>query len=182
MATMTVHDANSQRAPGSAGSTGKGGSNGIGHGRRSGRGSSRRIGGRGGRFVRSGRGATCRVWATDAQRFGGLVRRKKSHTGRSEYEGPFKSCGRRAQERVPKRERVEDVRIEYDLERCGDHSDRAPLLHLVLVTTELLGQLGQVAKGVFSLTVPLLPEREHVFDSESAVLPCLRVRDATFIE
>lgn len=77
---------------------------------------------------------------------------------------------------------VEEIAEELIGMLCLDAIGQATLLQLFLIPTELLGQVRQVAERILPLAIPSLLEREHVFDSESAVLASLRVRDATFIE
>jgi hypothetical protein len=86
------------------------------------------------------------------------------------FAGPPRSC--RPEQRVAECEWVEDVRVENDLERRNEHPGRA-LLQL-RVATDLFAHLGQRVEGRLALCVPLLLEREDVFDPNAPMLSRLR--------
>lgn len=89
-----------------------------------------------------------------------------------------------AQNRVPEREREENVRVDDDDEGRRDHetSSRTLLLQLGIVAAELLRHLGELAKAGTAILVALLLELEHVFDPQPPMLAGLAERDAPLVE
>ena len=90
-------------------------------------------------------------------------------------------CRRGAQQRVAQRERVEDVRVENDLEWRGEHPIRAELLQLG-IAPDVFAQLRQRVESRLALLVSLLLEREDVLDAHASMLAGLRVGQLARVE
>jgi len=84
-------------------------------------------------------------------------------------------------QRVAQGERVEDVRVENDLERRGDHPVRAELLQIG-IAPDVFAMRSQRVEGRLALLISLLLEREDVLDAHPPMLAGLRVGKLARVE
>lgn len=91
---------------------------------------------------------------------------------------------RRAQDRVPQREREENVGVDDD-DEGGRHHERSSgplLLRLRVVAAELLRHLGELAEARAAVLVAHFLECEHVLDAQPPMLAGLAEWEPVFVE